>query len=381
MTSSVLVYGARDETFWSGTPYYFASALREYGEAANAPFTVQNIGPKRTREVPLAFAQWSLAHRSLRNHLFLLSPQYHDCSYPVSQPVPDDAAGLVSFSQILPEAFLRHKKANPGFKLVQYIDITLHDLMATFDYAKNPPPSVTASLLKAERAAYALVDRVCVFHEGVADALTSVYGMDRSRITIEGRGVNLSSALLGSQPAKAAGSQITLRMALVGKGPKRKGVFSLIEAIDALTPAEQAQIELNLIGPDPSELPKRDYIRALGFIPAEERGRLTEIMRGCDLGVLLSEAEGYPGSVWEFLALGVPVWVTTLPHIEEALTGFPAMFEQLPVKHDSLVQRLRSVLSDPAMLGRLKAASTRSPRDLSWAQPAESVGRFMAHAE
>lgn len=380
MIPSVLVYGARDETFWSGTPYYFASALREYGESANEPFNVRNVGPKRSREIPLAFAQWSLAHRSLRHRLFLLSSHYHDSSYPIGQPVPSDAAGMVSFSQVLPNAFLQHKKANPRFKLVQYIDVTLHDLMASFDYAKSPPPRVLASLLAAERAAYALVDRVCVFHEGVVDTLTSVYGMARSRVSVEGRGVNLSSALIGNPHAKQADSQVKLRMAVVGKGPKRKGVFQLIEAIDALSAAEQAQIELTLLGPDPSELPKRDYIRALGFIPAAERARLTEIMRNCDLGVLLSEADSHPGSIWEFLALGVPVWVTTLPHIQEELAGFPAMFEPLPLKPDSLVQKLRGLLADPTHLARLKAASTRSPRDLSWWRPAASVAEFIAPA-
>ena len=101
-------------------------------------------------------------------------------------------------------------------------------------------------------------------------------------------------------------------MMVVGKGPRRKGVFKLIDAIDALEPHEQNKLLLSVAGPDPGELPERSYLRRLGFICAGERDRLVSEMHSSDIGVLLSEAEGYPGSVWEFLSLGVPVWVSEI---------------------------------------------------------------------
>ena len=380
MIPSVLVYGARDETFWSGTPYYFASALREFGEHAAQPFEVENVGPKRTREVIGTFTKWALANRTTRNRLFLLSPEYHDCSYPSGQCIPPAATAMVSFSQVMPSAILAHKRAHPEFKLIQYIDATLHDLTASFDWAQSPPPGVLQSLLDAEREAYSLVDRVCAFHDGVADSLVRHYGMDRSKISIEGRGVNLSPDQIDSASSSTSprAGTAALRMCVVGKDPKRKGVYALIEAIDELSEKEQSQVELTLIGPDVSEIPKRPYIKALGFLQASERPRLAGIMRGCNLGVLLSQAEGHPGSVWEFLTLGVPVWVSALPHVKDEIEGFPAMFEPLPLKHDALVAQLQSLLADPAQLDRLKAGSTRSVQDLGWGRPAASVGRYLA---
>lgn len=264
VSTRALMYGARDETFWSGTPYYFSAELKRFG-GEEREFVVEDLPPRRGREVVFPFLAWAARMRCRRTALFLLSQQYHDASVPSFER--QGTAGLVSFSQVLPDAVLRHKRATPDFKLVQYVDVTLTQLLADFDYAQDTPERVRDSLLEVERRAYAASDKVVVFHAGTRDALQDTYGLHPDRVRVLGRGVNLPPEAMASAGSAAARQQgPVLRLMVVGRGPRRKGVFRLIEAIDALHDWERARIELHLAGPSPDELPARAYLRPMGFV-------------------------------------------------------------------------------------------------------------------
>jgi glycosyltransferase involved in cell wall biosynthesis len=368
----VFVHGARDATFLSGTPYHFAQALRELRGNAH-PFEVVDLAPRRTREVLPQWLAWSARTRCWRSALFLLSQAYQDASV-TRFPATAGDAGCVSFSQVLPVALLDHRKANPAFRLVQYIDVTLEQLMADFDYAKDAPPHVRKELLEAERRAYAASDRIAVFHEGTRDVLAGRYGVPPSRIDVLGRGVNLPlQAWAAGRPNRAVTQGLPLRLMVVGRGPRRKGVLRLVEAIDALDAQDRAQVELHVAGPSAGEMPRRPYLHALGFVDATRRAELVRTMQSMSLGVLLSEADSHPGSVWEFLSLGVPVWVSALPCLADELRGFPALLQPFPLEQGALTARLRTLVRDPDALVRLQAASTRPRADLGWSRPARAI--------
>lgn len=372
----IFVYGARDETFLSGTPYYFSAALRRINEAEGS-FTVTNLAPRRTREIPLRWLAWTARMRCARVSLFLLSQPYHDASVPDFSPRTDDA-GCISFSQILPRAVIRHKIAHRNFKLVQYIDATLSQLFVDFDYARNAPSQVRESLLQAERRSYELADQIVAFHEGVKQSLIESYGVPPDRVTVLGRGVNLpADAMCAAGETRMQHTDGRLRLMVVGRGPRRKGVFRLIEAIDALEPEEQARVELHLAGPALHELPHRSYLHPMGFVSAAQRPTLVTTMKSMSLGVLLSEAEGYPGSVWEFLFLGVPVWVSQLPYLEDELRGFPAVIQPFPLERAALTAQLRRFLHDSGLLARLMAHAARPRADLSWAWQASAIAKYV----
>ena len=375
MSSRALVYGARDETYWSGTPYYFSAELRRFGRERR-DLVVDDLPPSRGREVVFPFLAWAARMRCKRTALFLLSQQFHDASVPSFDR--QGTAGLVSFSQVLPDAVLRHKRATPDFKLVQYVDVTLTQLLADFDYAQEAPERVRDSLLEAERRAYEASDHVVVFHGGTRDVLQATSGLHPDRVRVLGRGVNLPpEAMAPAGPAAARQQGPVQRLMVVGRGPRRKGVFRLIEAMDALEDRERERIELHLAGPSPHELPRRAYLRSMGFVDATRREALVETMRSMSLGVLLSDADAHPGSVWEFLFLGVPVWVSNLPFLEAELRGFPALVQPFPLLQADLTQRLRSLLHDPSLLAGLSASASRLPSDLSWSRQAGLIGRYL----
>ncbi len=139
-------------------------------------------------------------------------------------------------------------------------------------------------------------------------------------------------------------------MMVVGRGAKRKGVFRLIEAIETLSPEEQNRLMVTVAGPEPGELPQKPYLQPLGFVSADQREYLAQEMMASDLGVLLSEADSLPGSIWEFLALGTPVWVTRLPNIAESLAGYPAIIEDLPLDLASVVKTVAHVYPQAARI-------------------------------
>jgi glycosyltransferase involved in cell wall biosynthesis len=373
---TVYLYGARSKTWLSGTPYYLARAIEADGKEDFA-FDVVDIGPKRVREIPLTYFRWCATTGSRRSHLFLFSQEYYDRSGR-DIVVPDDVTPyFIVWGQCIPASILAYRRANPDARIIVYNDVTLLELMAMFDYASDIPVSLRERLVQDEKLGYAQADFIAVFHEDNRANLVRNYGVPPHKIRVIGRGVNLSPELV-DQPAKTKRSAVDhkFHMMVVGKGPKRKGVFRLIEAIDALTPEEQNSIVLTVAGPEPSELPSRPYLRPLGFLDYDRREELAAEMAASDLGVLLSNADSLPGSIWEFLALKVPVWVSKLPCIE-TLAGYPAIIEDLSHGTPALIAKLRSFLGNSDLLATLVAVNSKSLTGLTWQGPAKFFGKYI----
>jgi glycosyltransferase involved in cell wall biosynthesis len=379
-TKTAFVYGARSKTFFSGTPYYLARALEAFGKKHNA-FNVIDIAPRRTREVPLTYLRWCLESGSIRNPLFLLSQRYHNRSGR-GLTVPRDTSPyfIMVCCQCPPASIRACRRDRADARIILYLDATLLDLFESFDYAIAPPPLLKRKMLRDEKSSYAQADLIVVFHAGVRDRLINDYGVAPEKIWIIGRGVNLDFDVVSrAKVPRRSLLDHKLHMMVVGKGAKRKGVYRLIDAIDTLLPTEQSRLVLTVAGPDKNELPGRPYLRPLGFVSQDQRDYLAGEMAASDLGVLLSDADSLPGSVWEFLALGVPVWVSRLPCIGPALKGYPAIIEDLSLGTPALAARLRTFLHQPEILATLVASNLKSVDALSWDGPAEFLGQYIRH--
>jgi len=371
------VYGSRTKTFLSGTPYYLARALEAFGKK-NGAFDVIDVMPKRTREIPLTYLRWCLEAVTNRISLFLLSQTYtNGCTRNISVP-KDVTPYFIIWGQYIPSKVLAFRRKHPGARIILYNDATLLDLMETFDYALQTPPPLRVRMVRNEKISYAQSDLIAVFHEKVRARMIKDYGVPPEKIWVIGRGANLDNALLRqSGEHKRSVHDNKFHMMIVGRSPKRKGVFRLIEAIDALTPGERDSLVLTVAGPSESELPTRPYLRTTGFVSADERDLLVAEMAASDLGVLLSDADSLPGSIWEFLVLKVPVWVSNLPGIATALEGYPAIIEDLSQGTSALTARLRTFLRQPQMLSKLRTEKTKSIRFLTWNRPAEFLGEYI----
>ena len=377
LRKTAFIYGARSRTFQSGTAYYFARALESYGNVRE-DFEVVDLPPRRPREIPWDSLKWLLASKTSRTSLFLLSKRCHDASGRGLEVDASVQPYFIVFAQCIPASIRACRSSRPDARIIVYIDATLLDLFDDFDYARNPPAHLRVKMLQDERECYEEADLFAVFHATVRDRLIKDYGVSPDKIWVIGRGANLEQEIISSPKAEMRSSRDEkFHMMVVGRGANRKGVFRLIEAIETLSPEERDRVVLTVAGPEPRELPNKPYLRSLGFVSADRREYLAQEMSTSDLGVLLSEADSLPGSVWEFLALGVPVWVTRLPHIEDSLVGYPAIIEELPLALDSLTKRLLTFIHRPEELSALRACKAKSGVGLNWTTPAARLGEYI----
>lgn len=378
-TKIVYVYGAKDEVAWSGSPFYFSESLRALA-AESEGFSVENLATRRARDVPLAYAKWCATYRSTRIGLFLLSAEFHDRSS-VPEPPEEVRPFFVSFFQRTPRRILEARRARPDARLIQYVDVTFAEYARDFGAAQGCPRAYMRQLVEDETHAYRTSDLICTFRPDTRDVLSSSYGIPSSKIRVLGRGVNLKPGDVGAAASRRAGraADTPLNLMVVGRAARRKGVFRLIEAIDRLPAAERARLVLTVAGPSIDELPRRPYLRALGFLGADRKQELVEEMARADLGVLLSDAEGLAGSVWEFLALGKPVWVSDLDGMRELARSHPVILEEMPFDPDAIFAKCSAFVRAPGTITGLGRPEGRY-EDLSWRPQARFIRDYVLAA-
>ncbi|MGI6104609.1 MAG: glycosyltransferase family 4 protein [Raoultibacter sp.] len=165
------------------------------------------------------------------------------------------------------------------------------------------------------------LDACFALHDEQAAEIVETYGVEKSKVSVIGTGYD--SKLFhdrGRLPASAPGK---LRLLYVGKIWEKKGVKSLIRALEYL-PYTRDNFELELIGGH-SHIEELESIQALAkqsrysvlfrgkYTPAQ----VAEAYRRNDVFVLPSFFEGLPLVVIEALACGCKVVITDLPGIRD----------------------------------------------------------------
>ena len=196
--------------------------------------------------------------------------------------------------------------------------------------------------LERERivAAMRRMDAVFALHEAQAGRIAAVYGVDPARIHVTGTGYNAGTFNQeGPCPPREPG-----RLCFVGKVSFKKGVESLLAALDLIDPDDLGDKRLELVlvgGHDPAS---EDFgriaaaapacrwpVRLAGRIPTEE---LVRAYRTSDVFVLPSFYEGLPLVGIEALACGAKVVMTDVPGVREGmeslLPGNPMRWVELP---------------------------------------------------
>ena len=220
---------------------------------------------------------------------------------------------------------LAYRRTHRDARIIVYTDMTCLYYPLLNPPLLNPPRCVRERMIRDEKNGYAQADLIAVFHEDVRAQMIGCYDVPPEKVRVIGRGVNLEREILDRRVIQRRSDlDHKFHMMVVGRPAKLKGVYRLIEAIDSLSPDEQSRLVLTVAGPKKNELPARPYLRPMGFIRAHQREKLADEMAASDLGVLLSEVESLPGSICEFLALKVPVWVSTTPGHRLGLEWVPS---------------------------------------------------------
>jgi glycosyltransferase involved in cell wall biosynthesis len=151
----------------------------------------------------------------------------------------------------------------------------------------------------------------------------------------------------------------------LGRLSQRKGSCDLVNAFAALPPALRARARLVMAGDGDVEgvrrlaAPLGDAVRVHSWVDTAERNRL---LVGSDVFVLPSRAEGLPMAMLEAMSAGLPVIVTPVGGIPDAVTaGAEGLFVQ-PGRVDQLTAAMARMLADePGRLaaGRLAHARAR----------------------
>jgi glycosyltransferase involved in cell wall biosynthesis len=154
-------------------------------------------------------------------------------------------------------------------------------------------------------------------------------------------------AMAGQKPDRPGGR---VRALYVGNFLAEKGVVH-IRAVSGMVP----DVQFHLIGEDiegifdgPGDIPENITISA----PMDRRSVL-EKMRESDLYVFASRSEGFPNSVLEAMAMGLPIVATRVGAIPEMVEDGKGGFLVARGDIEGLAGAVRSLAGDPGLRGRM----------------------------
>ena len=195
-----------------------------------------------------------------------------------------------------------------------YLDMTLHQYLK-YEHFGAVPKRVSDEIFQTEKQSYARADRIFAATAVTREQLTTLYGVPQEKIEVIGRGVNLPLGLYSISESQKS-SESLLRIGFVGHDFKRKGLPTLIEVVNT-TPELADKIVLNAIGPTENDIKAQPWMKLHGYVNKKDAlERYIEILANSDIGYLFSESEGIPGSVLEFLCLGIPCLISDIPEMK-----------------------------------------------------------------
>ena len=179
-----------------------------------------------------------------------------------------------------------------------------------------------------------------------------------SKVTVLANPVRWSAEV----PQRAARAHV--QFLSLGRLSKRKGTYDLVKAFAALPAPLRARARLVLAGDGDVDgvrrlaAPLGDAVRVHSWVDSAERNRL---LAGSDVFVLPSRAEGLPMALLESMAAGLPVIVTPVGGIPDAVTaGVEGLFVE-PGRVDQLTAAMIRMLTDePERLGLGRRAHARA---------------------
>ncbi len=204
---------------------------------------------------------------------------------------------------------------------------------------------------KAERAQFV----ACISHFCRSQTMAHCRSANWDRLHIVHCGIDLADFVSREHEGSAT------RLLFVGRLAPIKGLTVLIEAFSQLA-EEHPQLSLDIVGDGPARaeleqlVGERSFskrIRFLGYRSEEEVG---ELLKEAEIFVLASFAEGVPVVLMEAMAAGVPCLATRVAGIPELIEDGESGLLAPAGDIDSLVARLRELISQPDLRNRLARA-------------------------
>jgi glycosyltransferase involved in cell wall biosynthesis len=268
----------------------------------------------------------------------------------------------ISHFQLLPP---RSEVREP---ITYYIDATMRQWFE--DYGWRVGRRVRADALAREREAYLSSRYVVGMSDWCAEDVVSSYGVPQEKVRTILPGANLDEDSL--PPVEEwDGNLSPLRLGLVGIDWERKGGPLLLDAASILQRMGY-DVEVLVLGPDPSRVPAHPALRALGYVhKGDELQRFVEIVRSFHFGCLLSRVEASGFSTLEYLRLGIPIIATAVGGIvdpKDAGLRFP-----VEADGEQVAEALAEVLREPERYTTMRRAAARDGVAYSWDRTANDM--------
>ena len=157
----------------------------------------------------------------------------------------------------------------------------------------------------------------------------------------------------------------------VGNIKPHKNLVRLIEAFSELRTGELEDVKLLIIGDEISKLPAlrhavhrhklHKHVRFLGYVPDDQ---LAVLYRLAAVFIFPSLYEGFGLPPLEAMASGTPVVVSNVSSLPEVVGDAAVLVD--PHDIDSIVDGLRSVLTNPARAEDMRRKGLERAREFSW---------------
>ena len=354
---------------FGGTPYFLAEGLRTIGEDAVGLDLPLGAGLARRRV--LWNAKQMLLGRGRGG--FQYSKTYFDRVWRAAPQLGRDDV-LISLFQIIGE----RAWAMPGRKAF-YLDMTLRQLFS--EYGTEVSARSQREAIATETRGYARADKVICTSAWTARSLTQDYGVDPAKVHVVVRGANLPGAVvrdLLAQPQRAMRADgEALRFLFIGKEPVRKGLVRFLEGVELLGDLRE-QIVVEVVGCDPDELGPRfagwGNIVHHGFVnKTRDVERFCGILRGADVGILLSTAEAGGISLREFQLAGMPVMSPNVGGSPEWVAGGAGVLVEREDDAAAIAGKIRGMVEDRAGFMAMREAVARARGDMTWIYAASAI--------
>jgi glycosyltransferase involved in cell wall biosynthesis len=336
-----------DRQSWSGSSYFFFSALKARGRLHRA-FGV---------EAP-AWRRWLLLARNFRpdretwRRHFYLDTTYRDTlTHAVGRRLEPDDLGhdFLQLGALYDVPRLLDGRA----RCFSYHDGNLAESLRSPYAPQKLDPRMVENALAYERRVYHGMTRVFTMSEYLRQSFVRDFGVPPKRVITIGAGINLDAVPAYQEGKRYDGQEVLF----IGKDFERKGGWVLLEAFRAVR-ERCPRATLHLVGPRELSVPPglAGGVAFHGFLDKDDpadAARLEGLFRRCCLFVMPSLYEPFGIAPLEAMVHQVPCVVTDRWALREMVT--PGETGDLAERGSALdlADKLGALLADPDGLRRL----------------------------
>ena len=266
-----------------------------------------------------------------------------------------------------------------------YIDGTLSEYFGTYRGYDTPrfDEKAISQALAIERDGYGACRKVVAMSKRSAADLVRHYDVPQNKIHVVPPAANIPEQLLEGlereqRPPNRLPTGKSLVVGFIGIYPERKGLPTIARAIRLLRQTGY-RVSLHVIGKCPAEIARQNGVTYFGMIDKRlDIGRFIEIVRGVDIGCMLSRAELTGIALLEFLRMGVPVIATNVGGIPDIIDLGAGVLVPPAVSAEELAQLLARIIDEPNRLQALRETAWRRQYNASWRRAVQELKEIVS---